>query len=60
MANKDYREADSEVLAGLPLNRLNAEIARRLYGYRYVGAAQGRKAFFKRLVMLEAARESAC
>jgi hypothetical protein len=55
--NKDFREQDPDALAALPLGRLNLEISRCLFGYETGGTSQGRKAFFKRLVMLEAIRE---
>jgi hypothetical protein len=57
MPNKDYLLNDPAVLEDLPLARLNDEIARCLYGYETGGSSQARKAFFKRLVMLEAIRE---
>jgi len=57
MGNTDYRENDPEVLAALPLDRLNSEIARCLYGYQTGGTSQGRKSFFKKLVLLEQIRE---
>ena len=53
MANNDYREQDPDVLAALSLDRLDAEISRCITGYQTGGTSQGRKAFFKRLVMLE-------
>ncbi|BCT93668.1 hypothetical protein LYSHEL_26950 [Lysobacter helvus] len=59
MATRDYQETDRDVLAELPLERLNAEISRCLLGYQTGGSSQGRKAFFKRLVMLEDIREQA-
>lgn len=59
MANRDYKESDRDVLAALPAERLNAEISRCLLGYQTGGTSQGRKAFFKRLVMLEDIREQA-
>ena len=57
MTDPDYREKDPAVLAVLPLDRLEAEISRCLLGYQTGGTSQGRKAFFKRLVMLEDIRE---
>jgi hypothetical protein len=57
MSNSDYKIDDSDSLAKLPLDRINAEIARCLLGYQTGGASQGRKAFFKRLVLLEQVRE---
>ena len=59
MPNKDYREQDADVLAALPLERLNLEVSRCLRGYESGGTSQARKAFFKRLVMLEGIREQA-
>lgn len=41
----------------MTLPQLNAEIQRCLLGYEQVGTSQGRKAFFNRLVRLEAERE---
>jgi hypothetical protein len=57
MSNSDYKIDDSDSLAKLPLDRINAEIARCLLGYQTGGTSQGRKAFFKRLVLLEQVRE---
>ena len=57
MSNSDYKIEDSDSLARLPLDRINAEIARCLYGYQNGGTSQGRKAFFKRLDLLEQVRE---
>lgn len=51
-----YPENDAD-LEELTLAKLNAEIQRSLFGYQRGGTSQGRKAFFKRLVWLEAARE---
>jgi hypothetical protein len=59
MSNRDYQESDPEELARLSLERINHEIGRCLYGYESGGSAQGRKSFFKRLVLLESVRESA-
>jgi hypothetical protein len=59
MATRSTKEQDPDVLAALPLYDLNAEISRCLWGYENGGTAQGRKAFFKRLVMLEQIREQA-
>ena len=59
MAIPIIKEQDSEVLAALPLHELNHEIGRCLLGYENGGTSQGRKAFFKRLVILEQIRESA-
>lgn len=47
----------SEELARLTLHELNFEIQRCVWGYEHGGSSQGRKAFFKRLVWLEAERE---
>jgi hypothetical protein len=47
----------SEELSRLSLDQLNAEVRRCLRGYEHGGSSQGRKAFFKRLVWLEAERE---
>jgi hypothetical protein len=58
MAKEVMREQDPEVLASLPLDALEAEIQRCRWGYENGGASAGRKAFFKRLVMLEGLRES--
>ena len=41
----------------MTLDELNAEIQRCLLGYERGGTSQARKAFFKRLVLLEAERE---
>ena len=57
MATPAIKEQDPEVLATLPLDELNHEIERCLWGYENGGSSQGRKAFFKRLVMLERIRE---
>ncbi|WP_157480999.1 MULTISPECIES: hypothetical protein [unclassified Lysobacter] len=59
MATPIIKEQDPDVLAELPLDQLNAEIGRCLWGYENGGTSQGRKAFFKRLVMLEQVREGA-
>ena len=59
MATPTIKEQDPEILAALPLDELNHEIGRCLWGYENGGTSQGRKAFFKRLVMLEQFRESA-
>ncbi|MDR6841194.1 hypothetical protein [Pseudoxanthomonas sacheonensis] len=57
MATPIIKEQDPEVLAALPLGKLNHEIDRCLWGYENGGTSQGRKSFFKRLVMLEGIRE---
>ena len=57
MSNQDCRIHCREELAALPLERLDHEIARCLWGYQNGGAAQGRKAIFKRLIEVEAIRE---
>ena len=49
-------ETEKDV-AKLSLEELNVEIGRCLKGFEYGGGSQGRKAFFKRLVWLEAIRE---
>ncbi|HCS53844.1 hypothetical protein [Rubinisphaera sp.] len=59
MSYSDYKISDVDLLAKFPLDRINSEIARCLYGYQNGGSSQGRKAFFKRLVMLEQIREDA-
>ena len=59
MATPTIKEQDPEMLALLSLDDLNREIGRCVYGYTCGGTSQGRKAFFKRLVMLEQIRESA-
>lgn len=59
MATPTIKEQVSEVLASLPLDKLNQEISRCLWGYENGGTSQGRKPFFKRLVMLEQIREQA-
>jgi len=59
MATPTIKEQDHDVLAALPLDQLNAEIGRCLWGYENGGTSQSRKAFFKRLVMLEQIREEA-
>ena len=46
-----------EQVAALSLPELNSQIAHALWGYENGGSSQGRKAFFKRLVWLEAQRE---
>lgn len=51
-----YAENSAE-LEAMTLPHLNAEIQRCLFGYERGGTSQGRKAFFKRLVWLEAERE---
>lgn len=56
-SDSDCRIDDSDSLVNLPLDRINAEIARCLHGYQTGGTSQGRKAFFKRLVLLEQVRE---
>lgn len=48
---------DDEIEA-LSLEQLNFEIGKALMGYELGGTSQGRKAFFKRLVWLEAHREA--
>ena len=58
MATPTIKEQDPEVLASLSLGDLNREINRCVYGYTNGGTSQGRKSFFKRLVMLEQIRES--
>lgn len=58
MVKEVIREQDPDALASLPLDELNAEIHRCLWGYENGGASAGGKAFFKRLVMLERIRES--
>jgi hypothetical protein len=57
MATPTIKEQDPDVLASLPLDQLNHEIGRCMYGYTNGGTSQGRKAFFKRLVTLEQIRE---
>lgn len=57
MATPTIKEQDPTVLATLPLDQLNHEIGRCLWGYENGGTSQGRKSFFKRLVMLEGIRE---
>lgn len=59
MATPTIKEQDPDVLAALPLDKLNHEIGRCLLGYENGGTSQGRRTFFKRLVMLEKIRESA-
>jgi hypothetical protein len=59
MATPTIKEQDPAVLAALPLDKLNHEIHRCLWGYENGGTSQGRKSFFKRLVMLEQIRERA-
>jgi hypothetical protein len=59
MATPIIKEQDPDVLAACPLEQLNAEIDRCVWGYENGSASQGRKAFFKRLVMLEQVREVA-
>ena len=50
--------ADTEgEVAALSLDQLDAEIRRCLQGFERAGSSQGGKAFFKRLVWLEKARE---
>ena len=57
MTTPIFKEQNAEVLAKLPLGEINQEISRCLWGYENGGSSQGRKAFFKRLVMLEQIRE---
>jgi hypothetical protein len=57
MATPTIKEQDPGVLAALPLSDLNHEIGRCLWGYENGGTSQGRKSFFKRLVILEGIRE---
>ena len=57
MGTSIFNERDPDILAALPLEKLNTEIARCLFGCENGGTSQGRKAFFKRLVMLEQLRE---
>ncbi|MBD9480131.1 hypothetical protein [Pseudoxanthomonas sp. PXM02] len=59
MTTPIIKEQDPELLAALPLGELNHEIGRCLWGYENGGTSQGRKSFFKRLVMLEGIREQA-
>jgi hypothetical protein len=59
VATPIIKEQDPDVLATLPLDELNHEIGRCLCGYENGGTSQGRKSFFKRLVMLEGIREQA-
>lgn len=59
MTTSTIKEQDPETLAMLPLSALNHEIGRCLWGYENGGTSQGRKSFFKRLVMLEGVREQA-
>lgn len=58
MATPIIKEQDAAVLASLSLDDLTREINRCVYGYTNGGTSQGRKSFFKRLVMLEQIRES--
>lgn len=51
-----YPESDAE-LERLTLGQLNAEIQRCLIGYQLGRTGRAGKAFFKRLVWLEAVRE---
>ena len=44
--------------ASMTLEELNAEIHRMLNGWQHGGTSQGRRAFFKSLIALEAQRES--
>lgn len=57
MATPIIKEQNPDVLAALPLEDLNHKISRCLWGYENGGTSQGRKSFFKRLVMLEQVRE---
>lgn len=59
MGKPTFKEQDADVLAKLSLDQLNHEINRCLWGYENGGSSQGRRAFFKRLVMLEQVREQA-
>ena len=59
MATPIIKEQNKDVLAALPLEILNHEIGRCLWGYENGGTSQGRKSFFKRLVMLEHVRDAA-
>jgi hypothetical protein len=56
MGRSAHPRTEDEV-AGLSLDQLNAEITRCLNGYELAGASDGAKAFFKRLIWLEAQRE---
>ncbi|GAM97978.1 hypothetical protein U91I_01608 [alpha proteobacterium U9-1i] len=51
-----YAESSAD-LEAMTLSQLNAEIQRCVLGFEAGGASKGRKAFFKRLVWLEAERE---
>ena len=57
MSNSDFKIDDSDYLAKLPLDRINAEIVRCLHCYQPGGSSQGRKVFFKRLLLKEQVRE---
>lgn len=49
--------AKSDQLDGRPLSWFDEETARCLKGYQLGGTSQGRKAFVKRLLWIEAERE---
>lgn len=57
MGKRSGYAEDGDDVAAMTLLQLNAEIQRCLLGYEQGGTSQGRKAFFKRLVWLEAERE---
>lgn len=57
MGKKPHQIQSIEELADLSIDQLNTEIKRCLLGYQTGGSSQGRRAFFKRLVWLEAERD---
>jgi hypothetical protein len=57
MAGRAARPTTDEEIAALSLPALNGQIRDAKWGYENGGSSQGRKAFFKRLIWLEAHRE---
>ena len=58
MRNRSGVPGHDEDIAGLSLEQLNAQIARRLFRMKIARTAYGRKASFKQIVRLEKERES--
>jgi hypothetical protein len=57
MAKNPHSIASEDEVEQLSLDELNTLIAQKLWGWEHGGTSQGRRAFFKRLVWLEAQRE---
>ena len=57
MRNRSGTVDTEEEASDLTLDYLNILIVHAKYGYETGGSSQGRKAFFKRLIWLEAMRE---